>query len=59
MHIWKEPGHPTSGCTAMSIGQIENLLAWLDPQAQPVLVQLPQEEYLRYQNSWALPAITF
>jgi len=59
MHIWKEPGHPTSGCTAMSIGGIESLLGWLDPRAKPVLVQLPQEEYRRNQIPWMLPAIEF
>jgi len=59
MHIWKEPGHPTSGCTAMSIGGIESLLGWLDPRSKPVLVQLPQEEYRRNQVTWMLPAIEF
>jgi L,D-peptidoglycan transpeptidase YkuD (ErfK/YbiS/YcfS/YnhG family) len=59
MHIWKEPGHPTSGCTAMSAGGIESLLGWLDPQANPVLVQLPQEEYLQKQAPWLLPALQF
>jgi zinc D-Ala-D-Ala dipeptidase len=59
MHIWKEPGHPTSGCTAMSIGGIESLLGWLDPQSNPVLVQLPQEEYGRRQIPWLLPTIQF
>jgi D-alanyl-D-alanine dipeptidase len=59
MHIWKEPGHPTSGCTAMSIGGIESLLGWLDPRANPVLVQLPQGEYQQQQIPWMLPAIKF
>jgi D-alanyl-D-alanine dipeptidase len=59
MHIWKEPGHPTSGCTAMSIGGIESLLGWLDPRSKPVLVQLPQEVYRQKQINWMLPAIEF
>jgi L,D-peptidoglycan transpeptidase YkuD (ErfK/YbiS/YcfS/YnhG family) len=59
MHIWKEPGHPTSGCTAMSVGGIESLLGWLDPRSTPVLVQLPQEEYRQQQTPWMLPAIQF
>jgi zinc D-Ala-D-Ala dipeptidase len=59
MHIWKEPGHPTSGCTAMSEGGIESLLGWLDPRSLPVLVQLPQEVYRQKQTNWMLPAITF
>jgi D-alanyl-D-alanine dipeptidase len=59
MHIWKAPGHPTSGCTAMSLGGLESVLGWLDPRANPVLVQLPQEEYSRRQAHWLLPAIPF
>jgi D-alanyl-D-alanine dipeptidase len=59
MHLWKEPGHPTSGCTAMSSGGIESLLGWLDPLSIPVLVQLPQEVYRQKQIDWKLPAITF
>ena len=57
MHIWKEPGHPTSGCTAMSEGAIEILLGWLDGKSRPVLVQLPQEEYQKNQIDWRLPDI--
>jgi D-alanyl-D-alanine dipeptidase len=59
MHIWKAPGHPTSGCTAMRIGDLERLLGWLDPRSNPVLVQLPREEYKRRQVPWFLPAIEF
>jgi D-alanyl-D-alanine dipeptidase len=59
MHIWKGPGHPTSGCTAMSLGAIESLLGWLDPRSLPVLVQLPREQYRQNQIPWMLPAIQF
>jgi D-alanyl-D-alanine dipeptidase len=59
MHIWKASGHPTSGCTAMSAGGIESLLGWLDPRSDPILVQLPQEEYQQEQTAWLLPAISF
>ena len=59
MHIWKEAGHPTSGCTAVSEGGIESLLGWLDPRATPVLVQLPEPVYRARQIEWLLPAIEF
>jgi D-alanyl-D-alanine dipeptidase len=59
MHIWKGPDHPTSGCTAMSEGAIESLLGWLDPRSNPVLVQLPEDEYRQKQRNWMLPAIKF
>jgi len=59
MHIWKGPDIPTSGCTAMSAGEMEALLGWLDGQAHPVLVQLPESEFQRYQHAWQLPALQF
>lgn len=59
MHIWKAPGRPTSGCTAMNMGDLELLLGWLDPRAGPVLVQMPRAEYQERQVSWLLPAIQF
>jgi L,D-peptidoglycan transpeptidase YkuD (ErfK/YbiS/YcfS/YnhG family) len=55
LHIWKGPGVPTSGCTAMSVGAIESLVGWLDPRSSPVLVQLPLAEYQRLQTEWRLP----
>ena len=57
LHIWKGPEIPTSGCTAMSDGAIESLLGWLDLQAHPILVQLPESEYARLQSDWLLPPL--
>lgn len=42
MHIWLDPHTPTSGCTAMQREDLLTVLQWLQPQAKPVLVQLPQ-----------------
>ena len=39
IHLWLKPGHPTSGCTAMSEENILRLLGWLDPAKEPRLVQ--------------------
>jgi L,D-peptidoglycan transpeptidase YkuD (ErfK/YbiS/YcfS/YnhG family) len=55
IHIWLGPGIGTSGCTAMRDGDIESLVGWIDARANPMLVQLPQAEYLRLQKSWHLP----
>jgi len=55
LHIWSGPRTGTAGCTAMASGQMANLLFWLDPAAQPVLVQLPESEYKRLQKDWGLP----
>lgn len=54
-HLWKAPGEPTAGCTAMADGVMEQLLGWLDPRRAPVFVLLPQSEYQRLRSSWTLP----
>jgi L,D-peptidoglycan transpeptidase YkuD (ErfK/YbiS/YcfS/YnhG family) len=54
-HIWKSPGTPTAGCTAMDGAVMERLLAWLDPKQRPIFVLLPQTEYLRHAKAWDLP----
>jgi len=55
IHLWKGDGSGTSGCTAMAKEQIEILLTWLDQAKHPVLVQLPQAEYIRLKQAWELP----
>jgi zinc D-Ala-D-Ala dipeptidase len=55
LHIWDGPEQGTAGCTAMEPIRIETLLRWLDPKKRPVLVQLPETEYLKYQSAWSLP----
>ena len=44
LHIWKAPGVPTSGCTAMSEAALERVVRWLDSRKRPLLVQLPHAE---------------
>ena len=58
MHIWRGPGQGTVGCTAMPQDEIENVLAWLDPARNPLLVQLPEQQYKSLQKKWGLPAAT-
>ena len=41
MHVWAGPGVDTVGCTSMALEAMEVLLGWLDPEAEPVLVQRP------------------
>jgi len=55
LHIWSGAGKGTAGCTAMESVMMEELLFWLDPQKQPVIVQLPQAEFDRLRESWKLP----
>lgn len=56
-HLWKAPGEPTAGCTAMADVAMEQLLGWLDPRRKPVFVLLPEAEYRRVQDSWGLPSL--
>jgi L,D-peptidoglycan transpeptidase YkuD (ErfK/YbiS/YcfS/YnhG family) len=55
LHVWGGPGVATSGCTAMAESDLREVLAWLDPRARPVLVQLPASAYAGLRGAWALP----
>lgn len=54
LHVWLEPGTATSGCTAMSKESLLQVLGWLKPSANPLLVQVPEvalaELRLRHQT---------
>ena len=44
LHVWRHPGVPTVGCTAMARDDLLTLLRWLDPDLEPLLVQAPEKE---------------
>ena len=44
LHIWSGPSSTTAGCTAMSEGDLDTVLHWLDPLANPRLVQYIKSE---------------
>ncbi len=55
-HIWRGGGSKaTAGCTAMSEGNLKNMIARIDPAKHPVYVLLPKAEYDRYRLAWKLP----
>jgi L,D-peptidoglycan transpeptidase YkuD (ErfK/YbiS/YcfS/YnhG family) len=54
-HLWKQPGEPTAGCTAMTESAMRALLGWLDADRHPLFVLLPRAEYARLQRPWQLP----
>ena len=56
LHIWGGRDQGTVGCTAMDPANIKPLLQWLNMAKRPVLVQLPEAEYSRYQAAWLLPS---
>ena len=41
LHIWRAAGSGTSGCTAMAAPDLKMLLQWLNPDANPLLIQIP------------------
>ncbi len=55
LHVWRSPTTATSGCTAMPDAALQEILAWLDAEAEPVLVQLPRAEQVRLGRAWGLP----
>ena len=55
LHFRETPRDVTAGCTAFDKGRMEELLAWLDPAAHPVLVQLPEAFRQKLRADWRLP----
>jgi L,D-peptidoglycan transpeptidase YkuD (ErfK/YbiS/YcfS/YnhG family) len=55
LHIWHSYEQGTAGCTAMAQTDLETLLTWLDPERNPLLVQLPEPAYQRLTHRWKLP----
>ena len=58
LHIWKNSKSGTAGCTAMERKNIEIVAKWLDPNKNPVLIQLPADSYKKFQTKWKLPKQT-
>jgi len=54
-HVQRGPAQPTHGCTSAPLPQVQSLAGWLDPDAEPVIVELPELEYSRLKAEWALP----
>ena len=54
-HVWDPTYHGTTGCTAARYDHLVRLLRWLDPKKNPLMVQLPEDEYERLKQRWGLP----
>lgn len=57
LHIWNASQTGTAGCTAMARANVEAILKWLDPAQNPVLIQMPETAYRRFESQWKLPKI--
>jgi L,D-peptidoglycan transpeptidase YkuD (ErfK/YbiS/YcfS/YnhG family) len=42
MHVQKEKGSATAGCTSMSYEDLEKVVLWLDESKNPILIQIPK-----------------
>ncbi len=58
MHVWRQKGMGTAGCTAMEEKDLDELVSWLDMEQSPCLVQLPSEEYMGKKSLWGLPELS-
>jgi L,D-peptidoglycan transpeptidase YkuD (ErfK/YbiS/YcfS/YnhG family) len=56
-HLWREAGHPTAGCTAMSYENMQTLLTFVSDEKKPMLLQLPKDVYLDWQKKYQLPIL--
>jgi L,D-peptidoglycan transpeptidase YkuD (ErfK/YbiS/YcfS/YnhG family) len=57
LHVWRGPEWPTVGCTAFAYKWMFYLECWLDPEKQPLLIQLPFNVYQSLRESYALPVV--
>ena len=57
LHIWTGPASHTAGCTAFDEAELRDVMQWLDPAKQPLLVQLTANDYASLRLRWKLPAL--
>lgn len=55
LHIWAGPQSHTAGCTAFDEEKLRDVIRWLDPKKQPLLVQLTANDYANLRTRWMLP----
>jgi L,D-peptidoglycan transpeptidase YkuD (ErfK/YbiS/YcfS/YnhG family) len=49
MHVWRSPEKGTAGCIATSEDNLLQLIQWLDPYKNPIIIQGPISEILEMQ----------
>lgn len=55
-HIWRAGGSkPTAGCTTITEDRLRSMIAWINPDKQPLYVLLPKAEYEKHRSLWRLP----
>ena len=56
LHVESRNPRGTAGCTAMKKDALLELLRWLDAAQRPVLLQLPEPEFMPHAADWAFGA---
>lgn len=57
LHAGGVPAGGTFGCTTMEASEVLEVAQWLKADHHPLLVQLPQGQYLKLKGSWTLPNV--
>lgn len=57
LHVAQINDDGTAGCTAMDKALMLEILQWIDASESPLLVQLPEEQYTKFQKMYNLPDI--
>lgn len=57
LHVWRDAEHGTLGCTAMDKSFLRELIAWLDPEKSPQLIQMPETYYTQFADTEGWPRI--
>lgn len=55
LHVWRGPESPTVGCTAMAQGRLLEILTWLRPEREPLLIQGTRAYLERLRERGVLP----
>jgi D-alanyl-D-alanine dipeptidase len=55
LHVWRDSATATAGCTAMPEQDLLRVIGWLDPDRNPLLVQMPRLLYEQLRAQWKLP----
>ncbi|KNY25957.1 ErfK/YbiS/YcfS/YnhG family protein [Pseudobacteroides cellulosolvens ATCC 35603 = DSM 2933] len=48
LHIWEGPDVPTFGCIAVEYDNLLKIIRWLNPSSNPIIIQGPMNEVLRW-----------
>lgn len=59
IHIWGNDHEGTWGCTAMKEDDMVRILRWIKSSDNPLLVQLPKIEYMKFSAQYGFPEIKF